>query len=376
MTGDYYELLGVTREATAVEIKKAFRRRARELHPDVNPDDANAEERFRNVTAAYEVLSDDERRAIYDRYGEDGLKQRHWEPQFASFGNISDIFSAFFGDDMFSGQAGGRQRTQAAHGENVLVSVQVDFAESALGTRRDIEFDAVAPCDECEGTGAAGDDGLITCEQCAGQGAVRTVARSLFGQVVQESICPQCGGRGKIVVKACGECHGTGEQPERRTLSVDIPAGISDGQRIRLTGRGSVGANGGPAGNLYIDVGVKSDDRFLREGDDLISAVELTFAEAALGCEKEVDTVDGTPQRVHFEAGTQPGEIISLQGRGVGRLRGTGRGDQRVVVNVQVPRELSAEQKAVLEQFLGLESERNYRSGEGLFDKLRRVLRT
>jgi molecular chaperone DnaJ len=383
MATDYYELLGVERGADAASIKKAFRVRARELHPDVNPD-PGAEAEFRRVAEAYEVLSDDERRAVYDRYGEEGLRRNHFESQFTGFGNIADIFSAFFGEDIFGpagAGAGGRGgRPGATRGENVLVNLEIEFQEAALGAQREVTFDALARCTTCEGLGAASAEGLARCENCQGQGAIRTVARSLFGQVIQEQVCGRCAGRGEIVTDPCETCGGTGEQHDSHTLTVQIPAGISDGQRIRLSGRGGVGSGGGPDGNLYIDVHVASDDRFLREGDDLITVAELTMTEAALGCRRAVDTVDGSAEEMVFPAGVQPGEVLVLRGRGVGRLRGSGRGDHRIVVNVGVPRALTEAQRELLETFRATEHDRNYKGGgagaSGLLDRLRRMMRT
>jgi molecular chaperone DnaJ len=373
---DYYSLLGVERGASADEIKKAFRRKARELHPDVNPEDDGAEERFREVSAAYEVLSDDERRSIYDRYGEDGLKARHWQPTHQSFDSIADIFGAFFGEDIFSsmgfGNQGGRGR---GRGDNVAVEVDLTFQEAMLGTRKELEYDVSVPCETCDGTGADSPEAIEQCETCEGAGVVRTVARSLFGQVVQQSACPHCGGNGTRITKACSTCQASGLQSRTEQVTVDIPGGISTGQRIRLSGHGSA-VPGGARGNLYVDVNVMGDDRFAREGDDLVTVIDLTFAEAALGCTKPVETVDGDTEQVVFEAGTQPGTVLGIANRGAGRLRGHGRGALRVVVNVQVPRDLDDEQRAMLESFQATEGDHNYRTHEGFMDKLRRVLRS
>lgn len=375
---DYYELLGIERGADATTIKRAFRKRARELHPDVNPDNPKAEEEFRNVTEAYEVLSDDERRSIYDRYGKDGLNQSKWQPQYASFGNISDIFSAFFGDDMFSQMAGGAGATGPARGDSIVASVALSFQESAIGTTREIEYDAVSPCSTCAGSGAdGGEAGLEHCEACNGIGVVRSVSQSIFGQVIRESACGSCNGRGRIIVTPCTACAGSGEQTNRHTITVDIPGGIADGQRIRLSGRGHAGPMGGPPGNLYVDISVAADERFLREGDDLITAVDLTVTEAMLGCTKSIDMVDDTEQEVAFEAGIQPGEILTVRGQGMGRLRGgDGRGNLRIVVNVQIPRDLSGEQRDIVNSLQDSESEKNYSRHEGLLSKLKRVIRT
>jgi len=244
---DYYEQLGVARDADASMIKKAFRKKARELHPDVNPS-PEAEAEFRSIADAYDVLSDDEKRSIYDRYGEAGLKKNHYEPQYSSFGNVSDIFSALFGEDVFGGGRGAGHA--GARGDDALVHVELSFQDSALGAEREVTYQAVGECDTSEGLGAESPEGVSTCVQCAGSGVVRTVARSLFGQVIQESACPRCAGRGTIVTDPCSTCQGSGEQLDRHTLTIKIPAGISDGQRIRLSGRGGIGSGGGPAGNL------------------------------------------------------------------------------------------------------------------------------
>lgn len=372
MSTDYYELLGVERTATSDEIKRAYRKRALALHPDRNPDDPQAEEQFRAVTAAYEVLSDDERRATYDRYGEEGLKRQHWQPQYAGFSDLSDIFSAFFGEDVFGGA--GRSAMQGARGDDVLVTAELDFAEAALGTTRQVAFDTWATCTTCTGSGAK-EGGLKSCATCGGNGVVQRVARSLLGQMVQQVVCPECGGRGSNVVDPCDDCHGAGRIRETRELSVEIPAGIADGQRIRLTGRGDAGMDGGPAGNLYVSVSVTQSDQFLRDGDDIVCAVDLTMTEAALGCTKAVATVDGNDEQVEFAPGTQPGSVHALRGRGIGRLHGGGRGDQRIIVNVQVPSRLDDHQRELLEQFSETEDERTYDSSESFVGKLRRILR-
>lgn len=379
MAQDFYELLGVERDADASAIKRAYRRKARELHPDVS-DEPDAEERFRRVTEAYEVLSDDERRATYDRFGEAGLKRGGWEPQFANFGSIADIFSAFFGEDLFGGRGGAAGA--GGRGEDVHVAVQLEFREAVLGTERELEFTTNGTCQTCDGSGAASPDAVRTCDTCGGAGAVRQVSRSIFGQVVQERMCPACAGRGQLVSDPCTTCAGTGEQPEERTVTVGIPAGIQDGQRIRLTGRGGVGQHGGPGGNLYIDVRVHDDERFIREGDDLVTVLDLTITEAALGTVAQVPTVDGDPRPLEVPAGTQPGTRMVLPGLGSGRLRGgvhaegeLDRGDLVVFCNVRVPRDLAPEQRDALARFQALEDERIYRGKEGLFDRLRRMVK-
>ena len=378
MAQDFYELLGVARDCDASEIKRAYRRKARELHPDVN-DEPGAEESFRRVTEAYEVLSDDQRRATYDRYGEDGLRSGGWESQFSNFGSIADIFGALFGDDAF-GAGGGGARTSQGRGEDVQVTLELDFRDAVLGTERDITFTASGPCATCEGSGAADPASVTTCTTCAGHGIVRQVSRSIFGQVVQERACPNCEGRGQVVTDPCASCSGSGEQPTEQTVSVGIPAGIQHGQRIRLTGRGGAGRMGAPDGNLYLDIRVQDDERFIREGDDLVTVLDLTIADAALGVAAEVPTVDGAARVLEIPAGTQPGTRMTIRGLGAGRLstRGSGavdRGDLVVYCNVRVPRELSPEQRDALARFQALEDDRIYRDKDGIFDRLKRMVK-
>lgn len=381
MAQDFYELLGVARDADAATVKRAYRRRARELHPDVS-DAPDAEERFRRVTLAYEVLSDDARRQMYDRYGEAGLRQGGFEPRFADMGSIADIFSAFFGDDMFGGGSRADASRSAGRGQDVQLGVDLSFREGMLGSERELQFDALGACETCDGRGAASEAGVQRCDTCAGQGAVRTVARSLLGQIVQERVCPTCAGRGETVVDPCDTCHGTGEQMEERTVTVAVPGGIQDGQRIRLTGRGGAGLRGAPAGNLYVDVRVADDERFLRDGDDLITVVDVPAWDAALGTTCEVATVDGDPRDIEVPAGTQPGTVFTLRGLGAARLRTAGRGaaergDLRVACNVLVPTRVGDEQRALLERLRELDDARSYGgSDDGIVGKLRRMLRT
>jgi molecular chaperone DnaJ len=258
----------------------------------------------------------------------------------------------------------------------VQVAVELSFRDAVLGTERELAFTTAGTCATCDGSGAASPDAVRTCETCGGQGAVRQVSRSIFGQVVQERVCPACAGSGRTITDPCRTCSGTGEQPEQRTVTIGIPAGIQDGQRIRLTGRGGVGSNGGPAGNLYVDVHVEADDRFIREGDDLVTVLDLTVAQAALGTTAAVPTVDGDDQQLEIPAGTQPGTRLVIGGRGSGRLRGGGgRGDLVVFCNVRVPKDLSPEQHDAMARFLALEDERIYRDKEGLFDRLKRMVR-
>jgi molecular chaperone DnaJ len=368
---DYYEILGLTRDADDRAIKSSFRRLARELHPDVS-DHPEAHERFREAAEAYEVLSKPETRELYDRYGHDGLRTGGFRPTEFDFGNLADIFSAFFGDDLFGGMGGRSGR--AARGADVLAEVEIDLVEAAEGVARKVPFPVVVACATCGGTGAAPGTSPVTCSACDGLGRIQSVSNSLFGQVVRTQACAQCRGTGQTVETPCDDCSGTGRQTTQRELDVEIPRGIHDGQRIRISGEGHAGALGGRAGDVYVLVHVRPDPRFVREGNDIISSVDLTMTQAALGATVQVATLEGDVE-LEFEPGTQPGEIRVLRGKGMPVLQGRGFGDHRVLVNVAVPGHLSDEQRRLLEEFARSEHDRNYGSDGGLFGKLRSAFR-
>jgi molecular chaperone DnaJ len=368
-TRDYYELLGVDRSANEGELKRAFRKRARELHPDVN-EAPDAEERFREVVEAYEVLSKSETRELYDRFGHAGLQGGGFRPSQFDFGSLSDLFSAFFGDDLFS--VGGRGRR--ARGGDVAAEVEIDLGDAATGVMRDVPFQVVTPCGRCTGDGAEPGTSTTLCDRCGGTGRLQQVGRSVFGEFVRAQTCSRCTGSGRLIDQPCTECDGSGRVLEERTLGVQIPRGIHDGQRIRLSGEGHAGSLGGPAGDVYVRVRVKRDPRFVREGDDIYATIDLTMVEAALGTTRVVDTLDGEVE-LTFESGTQPGEIRVLPGRGMPVLQGFGRGDHRLLVNVVVPRHLSSEQRQRLEEFARTTGDENYRSDEGFFEKLKSAFR-
>jgi molecular chaperone DnaJ len=369
---DYYEILGVTRDADERAIKSSFRRLARELHPDVS-DHPEAQERFREAAEAYEVLSKPETKELYDRYGHEGLRTGGFRPTDFDLGNLTDLFAAFFGDDLFGG-FGGRAGRRSARGADVLAEVEVELVEAAEGVRRSVPFPVVVGCSACGGTGAAPGTAPTTCPTCEGLGRLQSVSSSVFGQFVRTQGCPRCGGSGQIVETPCEECTGTGRVTEQRELEVDIPPGIHDGQRIRLSGEGHAGVLGGRAGDVYVQVHVRTDPRFVRDGNDIVSAVDLTVTQAALGATVTVATLAGD-EALEFEAGTQPGEVRVLRGRGMPVLQGRGRGDHRVLVNVAVPRHLSDEQRRLLEDFERSEHDRNYGTDGGFFEKLRSAFR-
>src|SRR6266508_6448500 len=333
---DYYEVLGVRRDAPEQEIKKAFRRLARRLHPDVS-EEPEAELRFREVSEAYEALSNPETRQLYDRYGHAGLRSGGFTPTHFDLGDLGDLFSAFFGDDLFGSAArGGAGR---ARGADVAAEVTVELADAARGVKASVPLEVAVTCHTCGGDGVEPGTRPTTCARCGGSGRLQQATRSVFGEFIRTSACPQCGGRGRIIEHPCPQCRGAGRTIEERTLEVDVPAGIHDGQRIRLSGEGHAGTLGGRAGDDNNEGRVRPDERFVREVNDVYATVDLMVTQAALGATVRVPTLEGDVE-LTFEPGTQPGEIRVLRGRGLPVLQGFGRGNQRVLVRVTVPRRL------------------------------------
>jgi molecular chaperone DnaJ len=375
---DPYEVLGVARDADETAIKKAFRKLARELHPDVNRHDPDAEEKFKEAAEAYEILNDAERRATYDRYGHDGLRSGGFSPNFEGFGSISDLFDAFFGGaggGIFGGGFGGAGAAAGpTQGRDIAVHADITLAEAASGTSVELSFEAIETCEVCHGNGAKPGTPIVTCERCGGVGVLQQVTRSPFGQVMRQTACDVCGGEGKVPSEPCERCEGRGREVRRRTLRVDVPEGIADGQRIRLSGRGHAGERGGPPGDLYVLVRIAADERFLRDGDDLVTVLDVSAPHAALGASFNAPSLDGDVE-VRVAPGTQPGEIIVVRGHGMPRLRRPGRrGDLRVVINVVVPRKLSREQRKLAEKLADSMTADNVSSEESLVGKLKRLL--
>jgi len=367
---DYYELLGVPRDADEQQIKKAFRRLARQLHPDVS-EEPEAETRFREVTEAYEVLSSSETRALYDRYGHAGLRSGGFQPTHFDIGGLGDLFAAFFGEGVFGG--GGDARG-GRRGADVGAEIEVELVDAAHGVSVPVRFEVAVTCARCGGEGAEPGTEPRRCERCNGSGRLQQVSRSVFGEFVRAHPCPQCEGRGVVIDHPCEECGGGGRTVERREVNVDVPAGIHNGQRIRLSGEGHAGALGGRAGDVYVHVHVKPDPRFVREGNDVYSQVDLTIVDAALGRTVPVETLDGVVE-LELPPGIQPGEVRVLHGKGMPVLQGFGRGDHRVLVNVSVPRRITDEQRRLLEQFDAASDENTYRHDESFFDKLKSAFR-
>jgi molecular chaperone DnaJ len=365
---DYYEILGIPRDADDGSIKRAFRALARELHPDVS-EEPDAEARFREIAEAYEVLSKSDTREIYDRYGHEGLRRGGFTPSDFDLGGFSDLFAAFFGDDLFGGMTGRRRR-----GADVLAEVEIDLVEAVTTIARDVSLRVASTCTTCRGSGAEPGTTPETCRHCGGAGRIQQVSQTMFGQFVRAEICPVCSGGGRVVTELCRACDGEGRVVETRTLEIRVPAGIHDGQRIRLTGEGHAGVPGGQSGDAYVVVRVRPDPRFARDGDDIVSQVDLTMTEAALGTTLAVETLDGETE-LEVPPGTQPGEVKVLRGMGMPSLRGRGRGDHRLLLNVRIPQRLSDDQRRALEQFAETADDQTYDAAPGLFDRIRAAFR-
>lgn len=380
---DYYEVLGVSRDASEAEIKKAFRRLARQYHPDANRDDPQAAERFKEVKEAYDVLSDPQKRAAYDRFGHAGVNDQAGSGGFGGaggfggfggfggggfnpFSDFDDLFDVFFGRDGRGGRGGPRPQ----RGADIVGTVTVDFKEAAFGVEREITLRRNEPCGRCSGSGAEPGTQRQTCPQCQGTGQVRQARHTPFGQFVSVTTCGRCRGEGTIITTPCVECGGRGRVRRERSIKVNIPAGVDDGMRIRLAGQGHVGEHGGSPGDLYIEVQVKPDPRFVREGEHVISTLPLGIAQAALGTRVTVETLDGE-EALTIPPGTQHGAEFRIRGKGIPRLQGRGRGDHIVRVELVVPKQLSAEEQAALLRFAQLRGEKIAVDDRGLFRRVR-----
>ena len=366
---DYYEVLGVEKSASADEMKKAYRKLAKQYHPDLHPGDKEAEEKFKELSEAYEVLSDPQKKANYDQFGHDG-------PQgfgggaggfggFGGFDDLGDIFGSFFGGGRSSARRNGPVR-----GRDVEVVEVVSFEEAAFGVTRDINYSHIENCPDCGGSGAKKGTSPETCSNCGGSGQVRSVQRTPFGQFQTTQPCSVFGGSGKIIKEKCSTCDGKGKVRRKVTETVNIPAGIDDGQTISVSGRGDAGSRGGPAGDLYVTVHIRPHEIFERQGTSVLCSIPITFVQAALGADIDVPTIHGKVKMTVPE-GTQPGTEFRLRGKGIPSLRTKNPGDQFVTIVVEVPKNLSSEQKATLEKFAELEGEKNYNKKKKFSEKIK-----
>lgn len=370
---DYYEILDLSRDADESEIKKAYRKKARKLHPDVNKDDPNAEEKFKELSEAYEILSDPNKRARYDQYGHSGINDNDFNFDdfarggFGGFEDMSDIFDMFFGGGM-----GGRRRGPQ-RGSDLQYRLTIDFEKAAFGGSEEITIPRTESCDTCHGSGAKPGSKAKTCPQCNGNGQVRTSQQTPFGHFTQTRVCDKCGGTGKVIDNPCPNCHGQGKVRKRRKITVNIPAGVSNGTKLRMSGEGEAGDHGAINGDLYIVIQVKEHKIFKRKQDDIYCEVPINFVQAILGDEIEVPTLEG---KVKFTIpeGTQPGTTFRLKNKGIAHLNSYGRGDEYIKVKVVIPKDLSEKQKKILIEFAEESGEEINPEHKSWLEKVRDVL--
>ncbi len=377
---DYYEVLGVQKGATEEEIKKAYKKMARKYHPDLNPGDKDAEEKFKEVNEAYEVLSDSEKKARYDQFGFAGV-----DPNFGAgtggwgggaggagfdFGDLGDIFGSFFGGGFGGGQAR-RNPNAPQRGESIRMNLTISFEEAAFGCEKELELDRYESCETCRGSGAAPGTSPETCPDCGGSGVVQTRRQTPMGVFASTAPCSRCGGRGKIIKEPCKDCRGSGMVRRRRKIQASVPAGIDNGQTISIRGQGHAGKNGGPAGDLLVTITVRPHELFRREGTSVLCEAPITFTQAVLGAELEIPTIDGKV-KYDIPEGTQSGTTFRLKGKGIPALNGRGRGDQYVTVYIETPRNLNREQKEALKKFAEAVGENNYEERKSFFRKFKK----
>ena len=370
---DYYEVLGVSRSATDDELKKAYRQLARQYHPDLHPDDPTAEDKFKEITEAYEVLSDPEKREMYDQYGHAAFENGGMGAGTASYSDVNEILESLFGGfgGIFGGGGRAQQNVNAPRpGRDLQTSTTIEFMEAVSGKSQNVQVQRMETCPDCHGTGSAGDSGSEVCPDCQGRGTVKATQRTPFGMISSSKTCPHCGGKGRIIKSPCQKCRGAGRVRVTKSLNVDIPAGIDDGQMIRVGGMGDAGVNGGPAGNLIVAVNVKPHPVFTRDGYDIHCDIPITYSQAVLGDEIVVPTVDGNV-KYRIGEGTQTGTVFRLRGKGVKRLNRSDRGDQYVKVFVEVPKNLNKKQKELLQQLEASLESKNYSKRDSFFKKLK-----
>ena len=374
MATDYYETLGVSRDADKDELKRAYRRLARKYHPDVNKEEG-AEEQFKAINRAYEVLSEPEMRARYDRYGEAGVSgaAAGGTGGFGDFGDISDIFENFFGGGFggFGGAAQARSRRSGpTRGDDLRLDLKLEFREAIFGGEKEIRISHLETCKTCGGTGAKPGTRPITCSTCNGTGQVRRATRTPFGSFTQVAPCPTCNGTGQMIEDKCPDCSGAGSKQETKKLKINIPAGVDNGTRLRVSGEGDAGKQGGPSGDLYVYLFVNEDSLFQREGINILSEVKINYLQAILGDQIEVETVDGTTE-LTIPAGTQPNTVLTMEGQGVPRLgNAVSRGDHLITVSIEIPTKVSGKEREHLEELAKLKGARIGKGGKGGFSGL------
>lgn len=373
---DYYEVLGVSRGASEDEIKKAYKKMARKYHPDLNPGDKTAEEKFKEVNEAYEVLSDADKKARYDQYGHAGVDPNFGAGGFGGgfdgsfdFGDLGDIFGSFFG----GGFGGGRRTNPNApqRGESIRMSIAISFEEAAFGCEKAVTVERYETCDTCHGNGCAPGTSPEVCPDCHGTGTVQVRRQTPMGVFATSSPCPKCGGKGRIIHQPCKDCRGSGMVRKKKTIQASIPAGIDNGQTISIRGQGNAGKNGGPAGDLLITITVRPHELFRREGTSVLCEAPITFTQAVLGAELEIPTIDGKVKYTLPE-GTHSGTTFRLKGKGIPSINGRGRGDQYVTVYIETPKNLNKEQKEALKKFAETMGESNYEEQKKFFKKFKK----
>jgi len=379
---DYYEVLGVDRNATDEDIKKAYRKLAKKYHPDVNPGDKEAEAKFKEINEAYQILSDPEKREKYDRFGHAAFEQGGFGASYDGFsgfdfGGLGDIFESFFGNPFGSSGFGRRSsgsKTGPQRGADLNYGIEITFEEAAFGTEKEISLNRRAVCNACNGTGAKQGTGIETCKRCNGTGQIRYKQTTPFGQIVNIRTCDVCGGEGKVITQPCQTCGGTGRIKKNIKIVVKIPAGIDNGQVISLHGEGEPGLRGGPPGDLYIEVNVKPHPIFERRGNDIICEIPVTFVQCALGGELDIPTLEGNV-KYNIPEGTQTGSVFKISGKGIPYIRGHGRGDLIFRVNVEIPRKLNEKQKELLREFARISGDEVYEGKKSFFDKMKDAAR-
>ncbi len=369
---DYYEVLGVSKGASDDELKKAFRKEAKKYHPDLHPGDKEAEAKFKEINEAYEVLSNPEKRQKYDQFGHAGVDSNYGAGGYggSGFGDFGDIFSDIFGGGFGFGGSGGR-RNGPRRGNDVRQVVTISFEEAAFGCKKKINITKQEDCPTCKGTGAKPGTSAETCSHCHGTGQIQTQQRTILGYMTNVTTCPHCQGSGKIIKDPCRDCRGTGKVRKTRTVEIDIPAGIDDGQTMQLSGQGEAGERGGPSGDLLITVRVRPHQMFERSGNDVYLNMPVTFVQAALGATLTVPTLDGVVE-YDIPEGTQSGTRFRLRGKGIPFIRGKNRGDQYVTVEVEVPKNLSQRQKEILREF---DEEKNYKKKKSFAEKMKELFK-